>query len=55
MKQTKVIKLELVTYERLVKHGKPYALGDTTNTVVNRVLDKLDKLSKPNKLSKPKK
>lgn len=46
MKETKVIKLEKATYDRLVKEGKPYKLGDTINTVVNRVLDKLESYQK---------
>jgi len=46
MKETKVIKIRQVTYDRIVKLGKPYTLGDTVDTVINRILDKLSKPKK---------
>ena len=49
MKKTKVIKLDLVTYERVLKMGKPYSYGDTINTILIRLLDKLEPFSKPSK------
>lgn len=42
MNETKVIKIKLVTYNRIVKLGKPYLLGDTVDTVLNRIFDKLE-------------
>ena len=42
MKETKVIKIKQVTYDRIIKLGKPYLLGDTIDTVLNRILDKLE-------------
>jgi hypothetical protein len=51
MKETKLIRVNKTTYDKLVKLGKPYKLGDTIDTVINRILDKL---SKPSKLKKKK-
>ena len=52
MKETKVIKIKLETYNKIVKLGKPFKLGETIDDVINRILDKLIKPSKPSKYSK---
>jgi len=54
MKKDKAIKVKLVTYNRLLKLGKPFKLGDSMDKVINRILDKLDKPSKPSKPSRKK-
>jgi len=41
--KTKVIKLKTETYNNLIKHGKPYKLGESVNSVVERIIRKLDK------------
>ena len=43
--ESKTIKLKKETYNRLIKLGKPYPFNDTIDTLVNRVLDKLDKVN----------
>jgi len=50
--EMKVIKIKQVTYNRLVKLGKPFLLGDTVDTVLNRVFDKLDFSKKGRKLKR---
>jgi hypothetical protein len=50
MKETKLIKIKLVTYNRIIKLGKPYKYGESLDDVINRILDKLGKPSKKGKL-----
>lgn len=42
MSETKVIKIKQVTYDKIIKLGKPYNYGDTIDTILNRVIDKLE-------------
>jgi hypothetical protein len=49
MKETKVIKIKLVTYNRILKLGKPFKFGESNDDVINRILDKIEKPSKPSK------
>ena len=41
-----MIKIKLVTYNRIIKLGKPYKYGESIDDVINRILDKLSKPSK---------
>ena len=45
----KVIKLKQKTFDKLIKHGKPFKLGESINDVVERVIAKLEKSSKKKK------
>ncbi len=48
MEETKVIKIRLVTYNRIIKLGNP-KYQDTMDTIITRILDKLDYKVKPSK------
>lgn len=48
----KVIKVKLETYNKLINYGKPYKLGETINDVIERIIVKLSKSDKQNRVGK---
>ena len=45
----KVIKLRQVTFDKLIKEGKPFNHGESTNDVFERIISKLEKSRKKKK------